>query len=89
MSHIHNIGGNLYSAAELQAQLEQMRAARLARQAKEAGIRPARTFDSAIEASYGRDEDERPRQEDDGTQEGGEDSGTEPGSDERPGVRYG
>jgi hypothetical protein len=91
MSHIHNIGGNLYSAAELQAQLEQMRAARLARQAKESGIRPARTFDSEIEAYYARDGDgnERPREEDDGAREGADDSGTEPSPDDRPGVRYG
>jgi hypothetical protein len=89
MSHIHNVGGYLSSAAEIQAQLEQMRAARLARQAKEAGIRPARTFDSEIDADYSRQDGEQPRERENDADGGSEESGTDPGTDDKPGVRYG
>jgi hypothetical protein len=92
MSHIHNVGGYLNSAAEIQAQLEQMRAARLARKAKEAEIRPARTFDSEIEGYYDRENEGDPQQENDGAggdEEGSQEPGREPGSDSKPGVRYG
>jgi hypothetical protein len=92
MSHIHNVGGYLNSAAEFQAQLEQMRAARLARKAKEAEISPARTFDSEVEGYCDRESEGEAQQENDfagGDEEGSEEPGREPGSDAQPGVRYG
>jgi hypothetical protein len=92
MSHIHNVGGYPNSAAEIQAQLEQMRAARLARKAEEAGVRPARTFDSEVEAYDGRENQDESQQENQSPEgrdeESSERPGEEPGPEGKPGVRY-
>jgi hypothetical protein len=58
MSHIHNIGGNLNTAAEYQEYLARLRYGRGSRRAEEtAENRGVTTFDSAIDPDLGPDED--------------------------------
>jgi hypothetical protein len=92
MSHIHNVGGYPNSAVEIQAQLEQMRAARFGRKAEKSAMRPARTFDTEVEANFDREKQDEPQQENQNADGSNEESpagpGREPEPDEKPGVRY-
>jgi hypothetical protein len=83
MSHIHNICGNNNAAAEYQAYLARLGAARRARREQAAADNPGvRTFDSAIDPNR---DGERER---DGETEGeaGEQGTGEPGADGEGGA---
>jgi hypothetical protein len=59
MSHVHNIAGQSNAAAEYQAYLEALRAARQARENdRPDGVGQARTFDSAIDTELDGDEEQ-------------------------------
>jgi hypothetical protein len=59
MSHVHNVAGQSNAAAEYQAYLEALRAARQARENdRPGGVGQARTFDSAIDTELDGEEEE-------------------------------
>ena len=76
MSHMHNIGGNLATAAEYQEYLARLRCGRGTRRAAEtAEKRGVTTFDSAIDPDLGPDEEREGGDEEAGTGEAGADEG--------------
>jgi hypothetical protein len=85
MSHVHNVAGQSNAAAEYQAYLEALRAARQARENDRAeGSRNVRTFDSAIDPELDGNEEGEPEEAEVPTEEAAtaDEAPTDPGGAE-------